>query len=180
MPLADSRVLAARLQGVVKDDSILAALSYVIGRGRKLERVSRGIYLIPHFSMDLLIWGKNNWEQDDPKVEGLESSSGVCDSVEQFKQDVVPLLEKHPEHLIVSMTHIDKKTQPADGGWRWRKWGPYIGKGTPTHEYLGEEPGFENGVYVYHIYILRLAETCVVFDDNVKVDSREGGGKTDV
>lgn len=161
MPLADSRVLAERPQGAIEDGYIIAALTSVIGRGRKLERVYRGIYLIPHFSMDLLLWGRSNWEQDNPKIEGLESSRGVCDSVEQFKQDVAPLLEKHPEHLIVSLTHIDKKTGSTKGGWRY-KWGPYIGKGTPTHEYLCDEPGFENGVYVYHVYILKFEETCVL------------------
>lgn len=79
-------------------------------------------------------------------------SYGVADSPEQF-------LAKHGEHiealgrdLCVFMVHVRKSTQPSDGGWRWHKWGPYVGTGEPTMEYLYDEPGFEDGVWTYSVH----------------------------
>jgi hypothetical protein len=53
-------------------------------------------------------------------------------------------------------THVPKEPENAGrgGGWRWHKWGPYIGKGEPTTEYLDDEDGFADGVYVYHFYVV--------------------------
>jgi hypothetical protein len=44
-----------------------------------------------------------------------------------------------------------KANQPKEDGWRWRKWGQYIGALEPTCEYIADEPHIDK-VYVYHIY----------------------------
>jgi hypothetical protein len=40
------------------------------------------------------------------------------------------------------------------GGWRWHKWGPYIGTQEPKCEYIHDEPEIEE-VFTYHVYELK-------------------------
>jgi hypothetical protein len=53
----------------------------------------------------------------------------------------------------VAFTHVAKDPENAGngGGWRWHKWGEYIGTGQPTTEYLDDEEKFNDGIYTYHI-----------------------------
>jgi hypothetical protein len=46
---------------------------------------------------------------------------------------------------------ISKKDQPYVGGWRWHKWGKYIGDQNPMCEYIADEPEIDF-VYVYNLY----------------------------
>ncbi|KYC77058.1 hypothetical protein B4092_4795 [Bacillus licheniformis] len=48
------------------------------------------------------------------------------------------------------MTKVRKKNQPRKYGWRWHKWGEYIGNHTPDHEYLYDEKEIEE-IFVYQI-----------------------------
>ena len=43
------------------------------------------------------------------------------------------------------------------GGWRWHKWGPYLGKHTPKCEYLNEEKNIDY-VLLWHLYPLKKKE----------------------
>jgi len=70
--------------------------------------------------------------------EGLEEEDfrwkyGVCDSPEQ-------LASKYPKYDgIVWMTVVRREEQCEQGGWRWRKWGEYVGNHTIDQvEYLSE------------------------------------------
>lgn len=40
------------------------------------------------------------------------------------------------------------------GGWRWHKWGPYLGKHTPQCQYLDEEQNIDY-VLIWHLYPLK-------------------------
>lgn len=40
------------------------------------------------------------------------------------------------------------------GGWRWHKWGPYLGKHTPQCQYLDEEQNIDY-VLLWHLYPLK-------------------------
>lgn len=42
----------------------------------------------------------------------------------------------------------------ASGGWRWHKWGPYLGKHTPQCQYLNEEKNIDY-VLLWHLYPLK-------------------------
>lgn len=53
---------------------------------------------------------------------------------------------------IICLHPITKKYQPEDGGWRWHKWGPYIGKKNPQCEYIYDEDDTINFVWCYHLY----------------------------
>lgn len=81
---------------------------------------------------------------------GIRSAYGVCDYWQQIIAHE-PGITSNPEPYIISLTRIRKQVQPESGGWRWHKWGQYIGEKTPTTEYLYDEPEIDE-VFVYHVY----------------------------
>ena len=78
---------------------------------------------------------------------------GVCDNVSQILAKWPHLMHSSQRHFI-TLTPIRKEEQPEFGGWRWHKWGPYIGDHEPQYEYLYDEEGIEV-VYVFRIYTLK-------------------------
>lgn len=120
------------------------------------KQIELGCYQITHHSGDMIIWGSNapKLEYGYPEFEGELSCYGVCDTPKQFYEDFGDRLTNDPRPLTVFFTHIKKypENKGQGGGWRWHKWGPYVGYGIPTCEYLDDEELFENGVYTYHIY----------------------------
>ena len=78
---------------------------------------------------------------------------GVCDNYKQIierDEDAIACINSD-EHFIIVLCKISKATQPADGGWRWHKWGEYIGDQNPMCEYIADEPEIDF-VYVYNLY----------------------------
>lgn len=78
---------------------------------------------------------------------------GVCDDYQQiFERDenIQSYINDTHKKFIILMTYVPKSIQPEDGGWRWHKWGEYIGDQKPTTEYLYDEPEIE-GVFTYRI-----------------------------
>lgn len=59
--------------------------------------------------------------------------------------DAVYLIRFYPV-----FNHHDGKT----GGWRWHKWGPYLGKHTPQCQYLDKEQNIDY-VLIWHLYPLK-------------------------
>lgn len=57
---------------------------------------------------------------------------------------LVKMIELYPEYkLVLLMTpHVNTKDCSWDG-WRWHKWGEYIGVHEPQHEYLSCEQGID-------------------------------------
>ena len=53
--------------------------------------------------------------------------------------------------FIIMLTPVLKREQSYRGGWRWHKWGPYIGKEQITTEYLYDEEKVQ-GVFCFQIY----------------------------
>jgi hypothetical protein len=129
------------------DDPILQLIAALNGNNDTLIEVARGVYEIGHFSGSHMFHGVQN---DYPELQNA-NAYGVCDSWENLAQ-VCPTLYTDPNRkFVVTLTPIEKSTQPTEDGWRWHKWGPYIGKHTPQCEYLHDEPNIDK-VYVYHIY----------------------------
>jgi hypothetical protein len=85
---------------------------------------------------------------ETPWTEAPWEEFGVADSPEQVVSayDLANL----PEKVFVSLVKITKADQPAEGGWRWHKWGPYIGVQKPRCEYIHDEPEITE-VYTFHI-----------------------------
>jgi hypothetical protein len=79
---------------------------------------------------------------------------GVCDNYKQILEchvDDIYSIDNHNKQFIVCVTPITKNEQPPEGGWRWHKWGKYIGKYETTCEYLYDEENIDM-IYVYNIY----------------------------
>jgi hypothetical protein len=71
---------------------------------------------------------------------------GVVDSIEQWKKIYWPLMDPRHDggrHFAVGFTTVRKSKQPRTGGWRWHKWGPYLGDHSPECEYLYNEPSIK-------------------------------------
>lgn len=84
---------------------------------------------------------------------GTAHDYGVADTFEQITQRW-PELETDPRSFVILVREITRDDQPDRGGWRWHKWGDYIGTHSPRHEYLADEPDIES-VITFHIVEVR-------------------------
>lgn len=75
---------------------------------------------------------------------------GVCDTYKQILEQIPEIL-KRPNSYIITVTSIQREHEPPQEGWRWSKWGEYIGTHEITAEYLYDEQEIEE-VFVYHVY----------------------------
>lgn len=88
------------------------------------------------------------------------NSYGVCDNASQvinrYNEFVKEgLIDEQNEKYVVLLTPICKCHQEKDGGWRWHKWGEYIGVQNPKHEYLYDEEDIDY-IFVFQFYKLEL------------------------
>ena len=89
-------------------------------------------------------------------VDPNKSTYGVADNVEQIKAFYKEEVE-HPENrYVIGLSYVfqEKSNAGKGGGWRWHKWGPYIGELKPEYEYLDDEdfgPDFAGYVIVFDI-----------------------------
>ena len=85
---------------------------------------------------------------------------GVCDNASQVLDYYDSLYEQHTDYMedkkfVILLTPIIREQQPECGGWRWHKWGQYIGKFESKCEYLYDEKGID---YVYCFKILEVED----------------------
>lgn len=139
-------------------DPFLMQLGTMIGGGVPTEIVQDGYLTIGHWSPEHDGWligtDFGAWEL----LEALEVPEyGVCDSIDQFDAKFGDILRNDMRLWCVFFVHVAKDPSNAGegGGWRWHKWGTYVGEGEPTQEYLDDEEGFEDGVWTCHVYELR-------------------------
>ena len=59
--------------------------------------------------------------------------------------------------ITIGAAFQDKDNKGKGGGWRWHKWGEYIGKLNPQCKYLDDEEFGDNFEYVlcYHLYEIK-------------------------
>lgn len=127
-------------------------IAALIAKGKPCRRITQGIYENGHWSFELEFRGTQNFDLDFPDL-GDFSCYGVCDSSSQLVESLPKAVLEGPEKFVVSMVLLKKSEQPKEGGWRWHKWGPYIGHQKPQREYLADEPEIEE-VWTYHVYKL--------------------------
>lgn len=99
------------------------------------------------------------YEQGNSMMDYFENTIecyGVADNVEQIKAHYRAQIESD-NPMVISITEINKKNQPEEGGWRWEKWGKYIGNRESQAEYIVDEPEIES-VYVFHVHAVQLKE----------------------
>ena len=84
---------------------------------------------------------------------------GVADSVEQIKQYYKEEIDDLNRKYFITITPVyqDKKNAGNGGGWRWHKWGKYIGELNPQCEYLDDEDFGDSFEYVicFHLYEIK-------------------------
>ncbi len=78
---------------------------------------------------------------------------GIADNVEQIKEFYKEQINSDA-NIVISLTEIRKDKQPESGGWRWEKWGKYIGTKESQAEYIADEPEIDS-VYVFHVYSVK-------------------------
>lgn len=143
-----------------EDSPIVALLNAIASNGaanQEPNRLAPGIYEINHFNGESLLDRSKGWGSDfkyqyptlTTTDEDYFGSYGVCDNYQQVL-DKCPMLSTSKREFVLFLTAVCKADQYQEGGWRWHKWGEYIGTHTPTCEYLYDEPLIDI-VYVYHI-----------------------------
>jgi hypothetical protein len=80
---------------------------------------------------------------------------GVCDNASQLIEYYNKLiankeLDNNKTYGLFLVPHF-KSSQPEKWGWRWEKWGEYIGVQKSVSDYLYDEPNIEM-VYSFNIY----------------------------
>lgn len=136
-----------------KPSQDMALILGIIGAGGPMvpERIGEGMYLSGHWSIDQLgVPVRERWREAPSTWLDFEEC-GVCDTPEQAVHKLG--LRDRPEKFFISFVQLRRGDQPRDGGWRWHKWGPYIGDREPQCEYLHDEPQIEE-VYTFHVYEL--------------------------
>lgn len=83
---------------------------------------------------------------------GLESygAYGLCDTPEQLLE-VFPHLDGDDVPRFITVNGVLRKHQPSSGGFRYHKWGQYVGKQKPRSEYLYDDKHIDM-VVNFHIY----------------------------
>lgn len=142
----------------IHKDPTLALIGDLIakinGNRPGIIRLREGVYQSGNWNFNHDISWRNEWPEDRSDWRMLyDEGYGVCDDFEQ-------VLAKHPQLVesekpyCVSIVELRRENQHPDGGWRWEKWGEYIGTQNSQCEYLYDEPEIER-VYTYHYYELQ-------------------------
>lgn len=149
-----------------ENDSIMAIFSLMNpGKDPDNKLLEYGVYEVAYGNLCNVLRGMcrsiegltlEEWpEFEGPNLandsEDWFNSYGVCDSYQQVFDKCPEIKDSTDRYFLVSVTPVNKSEQSPEGGWRWHKWGPYIGEGEPTREYLYDEPDFET-VYCYHVF----------------------------
>lgn len=141
-------------------DRVLAAMLQAVGLS-STRRLERGFYQIGHWNFEHLTSAKlSQYTHEYPEGDGawrvldsmgLPSEYGVCDTPEQFMARFRDAMEASEHRWVVSFVVILKEDQ-EEHGWRWHKWGPYIGEKSPQREYLRDEGPEITQATTFHVY----------------------------
>jgi hypothetical protein len=122
--------------------------------GIRTTRVDVGIYKDCGFNfrsdVDMTDWEEFFHDDEVPAY-------GVADSIEQFLERFGAIITASPRSYAVGFTEVRRADQEPRGGWRWHKWGEYIGKHEPQYEYLYDEPLIES---VVTFSVIRSKDGC--------------------
>lgn len=79
-----------------------------------------------------------------------KTTYGVADNIEQIKEYYKEEIADIEKKYVIALTPVwqDKTNKGKGGGWRWHKWGKYIGTLNPQCEYLDDEDFGEKFEYV--------------------------------
>ncbi len=113
--------------------------------------------LLKNENFNDLAWKAPSFMFDKETPKTLENpyivkNYGVCDSAEQVFERYKFLDDDPNNKYFIALNPVRKSEQPETGGWRWHKWGSYIGnQKLGDCEYLYDEPDIEL-IYTYSVY----------------------------
>lgn len=88
----------------------------------------------------------------------LKNTYGVADNIEQIKEFYKKQIKDKKNKYVIAVTPVfqEKENKGKGGGWRWHKWGEYIGKLNSQCEYLDDEDFGDDFQYilVFDIYLV--------------------------
>ena len=88
----------------------------------------------------------------------LKNTYGVADNIEQIKEFYKKQIKDKKNKYVIAVTPVfqEKENKGKGGGWRWHKWGEYIGKLNSQCEYLDDEEFGDDFQYilVFDIYLV--------------------------
>lgn len=87
----------------------------------------------------------------------IRTGYGVADNISQVYRKYRKVLNNPDYHVMVLINQVRKCDQPSSGGWRWHKWGDYIGYQKPQCEYLFNEPKIDQ-VILFNIIVVKKVE----------------------
>jgi len=143
-------------------DPMMEMLARMTDGNAKPERLDQGVY-VTHLNFNhelrsagllLSMYPFSAWESDKEYDPSAPDDYGVCDNYHQIIARWWEQLNVPDRRFVICLTQIRKDQQSPEGGWRWHKWGPYIGTGKPQCEYLYDEPDIQE-VFCFHILELR-------------------------
>jgi len=91
--------------------------------------------------------------------DGYEKSTyGVADNIDQIKEYYKEEVESDTDRYAISLTPVfqERENKGKGGGWRWHKWGVYIGELDRQCEYLDDEDFGDDFKYVITFQIYKL------------------------
>ena len=140
-----------------RPDPILEMIAKINNRSANATEIIPGIYEIGHWNPEMIVQEKiidadivSDLDTADEWGDRFESY-GVCDNYKQILRKFSQLKDPNKQ-FVIFLVRIVKKDQDSTGGWRWHKWGSYIGDKTPQCEYIfNEGPDIEE-VFTFHIY----------------------------
>lgn len=116
-----------------------------------VERPQPGVFIAEALNFHLAM---------ENKSDHCSAPYGICDSLDQLRRHFLwGEIEQDPRAMSLILTPIRKSEQPPEGGWRWHKWGTYVGDQEPRSEYIFDEPLIEL-VYVFETVLLISTKEC--------------------
>lgn len=142
--LKDLNIISLKPTGIMA----LLASCYDVEADTMFEHYATGVYRHDGFSFNF-----DKFLEDNCHNNILDEWVwyGVCDNYKQILEYHKELLSNPDKNYVIGLTTVERCKQPDEGGWRWHKWGEYIGTQTPQHEYLYDDTHIDK-VYCYHIY----------------------------
>ncbi len=113
------------------------------------KKIEKGVYEIEHFNFEYNIL-TDLYVNTNPSFDTFDSY-GVCDELYQIFELCPEIKDSLERKFVISLTWIDAASQPMFDGWRWHKWGTYIGNHKIKSEYIYDQKDEIEGVYVYKI-----------------------------
>lgn len=132
---------------ILLGDPILNMVAKMNGNTEPPKLLQQGVYQVGHFGSSDFPRGFNHY----PTLSDYFGPYGVCDNVQQILDQCPELEASTDRQFLITVTPIVRANQEPQGGWRWHKWGEYIGEHNPQHEYLYDEKDIDQ-VLVFHIY----------------------------